>query len=114
MLITINRPWGVMKLLESSTNYWVKIITVNPRQRLSLQSHNHRDELWFIVSGAGQVQIENENYHAIFGQEFTIYKKEKHRIMNTSEYTNLKFIEIAFGVPNEDDIIRYEDDYNRT
>ena len=38
---------------------------------------------------------------------------EKHRVINSDNAKSFIFVEIARGIFNEDDIIRYEDDYGR-
>jgi mannose-6-phosphate isomerase-like protein (cupin superfamily) len=37
-----------------------KVFVVKPRQRLSLQSHEHRHELWTIVSGQGICTVDDK------------------------------------------------------
>ena len=37
---TVNKPWGSYKTFEKDKDYLVKIITVNPGEKLSLQSHH--------------------------------------------------------------------------
>ena len=38
------RPWGEYEILLDTDYYKVKRITVNPKQRLSYQYHDKRDE----------------------------------------------------------------------
>ena len=38
------RPWGYFAILEDAPTHKVKRIVVYSGQRLSLQSHSHRDE----------------------------------------------------------------------
>lgn len=101
------RPWGSYKIIGKT-----KIIKVKPNQRLSLQYHQGRDEFWEIISGTGKVTINDENLEAKIGDSFVIPKKCKHRIESYSD--GIEFIEIATGEVDEADIIRIEDDYNRT
>ena len=46
-----SRPWGNYQTLALGEGYQVKLITVNPNGRLSLQKHFHRAERWVIVQG---------------------------------------------------------------
>ena len=41
-----DRQWGRFKVLYQKGNVTVKEIVVNPKQRLSLQSHRKRKEFW--------------------------------------------------------------------
>jgi mannose-6-phosphate isomerase len=107
------RPWGQYKILYQNPMYKVKEIIVLPKQKLSLQYHMRRNELWQIIKGEGIVTIGNYGYTAMEGMIFTILKEEKHRIENTGDEP-LLFVEIQTGEYfGEDDIVRIEDDYGR-
>jgi mannose-6-phosphate isomerase-like protein (cupin superfamily) len=81
--------------------------------RLSLQSHKYRAEHWFIVSGSGLVQLENEVISVQQGNSVDIPIGAKHRITCTSD-DPLVFVEVQTGISfDENDITRYEDDFGR-
>lgn len=108
-----NRPWGKYTVIKDESNFKLKIIEVNPRQRLSYQYHNKRSEVWTIVEGSGEVVIDGKKNSLKYGDCIKIDKKSKHRIFNNSD-TILKFIEVQTGSYfGEDDIVRIDDDYNR-
>src|SRR5690349_10916390 len=50
-LTSETRPWGSWHVLDEGEGYKIKRIEVNPRSRLSYQTHQHRAELWIVVSG---------------------------------------------------------------
>lgn len=111
------RPWGYYEVLAGgdTMGFKVKKIIVYPNKRLSLQSHNKRKEYWFCIEGMGQAQIDTNiiklESHA--NTMVFIDIKQKHRLINNTTL-NLVIIEIQLGCYlGEDDIIRYEDDYNR-
>jgi mannose-6-phosphate isomerase len=107
------RPWGEYQVLYDGEDCKVKRITVYPRQRLSLQYHLKRDELWQIISGKGIVTVDSTQYVLQPQDSFTIFRVQHHRIENITD-ENLVFIEIQTGdYFGEDDIIRIEDDYGR-
>lgn len=103
------RPWGSFEVLAEGNSYKVKKIIVNPGCRLSLQSHEKRDEIWTIVDGKIAFQGETKS---IAGNTIIINKGMKHRATNI-EKEPLVFIETQIGICDEDDITRYEDDYGR-
>ena len=108
-----NRPWGKYTVIKDESNFKLKIIEVNPGQRLSYQYHNKRSEVWTIVEGNGEVVIDGKKNSLKYGDCIKIDKKSKHRIFNNSD-TILKFIEVQTGSYfGEDDIVRIDDDYNR-
>lgn len=92
----------------------IKRLVVFPQKRLSLQSHEHRDELWLVVRGKGKAQLDEELVSLEPGSLVRITKTQKHRLINDQEEGNLEIIEIQTGSYfGEDDIVRYEDDFNR-
>lgn len=108
------RPWGSFQILYSDLTCKIKMITVKPGHKLSLQSHKQRDELWKHISGTGLVHYRSLKLVFDFSlSSITIKRETKHRIENNGK-EDLKFIEIQTGdYFGEDDIIRYEDDYGR-
>lgn len=113
MIYKEERPWGSFEILYEEKNLKVKRIIVKPGQRLSLQSHEHRSENWVILQGDAVVQLDEENIPLAPNQSVFIHKNVKHRIENKGN-SDVVFVEIQTGsYLGEDDIIRYEDDYNR-
>lgn len=112
--ITIGeRPWGKYVVLLNSNDHKVKEITVLPRQRLSLQRHQKREEHWFIHKGKAVVTLDGKEISLSAGQYVDIPRRAVHRIANVGE-TELVFVEIQTGEYfGEDDIERLEDDYLR-
>lgn len=113
--LVVQRPWGTYETIhgDDHSGYKVKKIIVFPSQRLSLQSHDHRSEHWVIVNGLGTVQLGNDFLLVDKNTHIYIDKHQKHRIENRGEEL-LVFIETQIGsYLGEDDIIRYQDDYNR-
>lgn len=110
------RPWGYYVNVEGhdTNGFKMKRIAVYPGKRLSLQSHNYRSEHWVIVKGTAKVQVGTENFIMSQDQHVYIPIKTLHRIENIG--TDLmEFTETQIGdYLGEDDIIRYEDDFNRT
>ncbi|RLI67266.1 MAG: mannose-1-phosphate guanylyltransferase/mannose-6-phosphate isomerase [Candidatus Gerdarchaeota archaeon] len=111
----VEKPWGYYYVLYESEQYKVKELVINPKQRLSLQSHNYRSEHWIILEGYAKVTVDDNV--SILKKDDSIYipKKSKHRVENPYESTQLKILEIQTGEKlDETDIIRFEDDYGRT
>lgn len=111
----VERPWGEYITIHGGDNegFKVKKITVHPGSRLSLQSHDKRSEHWVIVQGLAKVQVGQEFVELCKNQYVYIPKYTLHRIQNVSDEP-LVFIETQIGdYLGEDDITRYEDDYNR-
>lgn len=113
MLEIGERPWGKYYVIENEENYKLKRIEVNPKNRLSYQSHKHRQENWVIVEGECNVVLDGKDYPLKYGESIFIPQGAKHRIENNSD-ERLVFMEVQTGTYfGEDDIVRYEDDYSR-
>ena len=106
------RPWGKFTQFIHNEKCTVKILEVKPQQKLSLQYHNHREEFWVIIEGHPNIIIDEKTIQAKPGDEFTILQGSKHRIIGGEDYARI--LEIATGNFDEKDIVRLEDDYNRT
>ena len=112
-LNSIKRPWGYYTNLVNGNNTLTKLICVYPKQRLSLQSHNHRSEHWTVIKGKGIIVLNEDKYVANLGQSFDIPLKAKHSLQNPYD-EDLEVIEVQIGDHlSEDDIVRYEDIYGR-
>jgi mannose-1-phosphate guanylyltransferase/mannose-6-phosphate isomerase len=109
----VYRPWGCYEGIDIGERFQVKRITVNPGGKLSLQMHHHRAEHWIVVSGTAKVTCgdkvelltENESTYIPIGMN--------HRLENPGKLP-LHLIEVQSGsYLGEDDIVRFEDVYQR-
>lgn len=109
----VYRPWGSYELIDESSNFKVKRITVNPGQALSLQLHHHRAEHWVVVQGIAKVRRGDEVFTLSENQSTYIPAETLHRLSNPDKRL-LEIIEIQSGdYLEEDDIVRLEDAYGR-
>lgn len=79
------RPWGLFIKVIHFPFLWVKVLIV--RGQTSYQSHKNRDEYFIGI--------------------FKVPRGEKHRMSRGL------YLEIGTGAPDENDIIRHEDNYDR-
>jgi len=78
-----------------------------------LQSHSYRSEHWVVIEGKAEIQIDNRISILYPNEGVFIPKNSKHRLSN-NEDKNLNIIEIWYGEKlSEEDIIRFEDIYDR-
>ena len=110
----VYRPWGRYDCLDIDDRYQVKILTVNPGAKLSVQMHYHRSEHWVVVSGKARVHYGNES-HDLNVNESTYHGKEVVHALENPGDTPLELIEVQVGsYLGEDDIVRFDDKYGRT
>lgn len=107
------RPWGNYRLLfqnQGEANVTVKILTVLPRSRLSLQKHTLRSEYWFVMEGDAEVSMGGTDLVLHPGETVHIPPGTAHRL-GTDNGTRV--LEVSTGRFDEGDIVRLEDDYGR-
>jgi mannose-1-phosphate guanylyltransferase/mannose-6-phosphate isomerase len=111
--VTTKRPWGYYTVLEEGKGYKIKKIVVDPGARLSLQSHKKRSEHWVVITGIARVTRGEEVVKIRVNESTYIPRGVKHRLENPYK-TPLSIIEVqSGGYLEEDDIIRYDDDFER-
>lgn len=108
------RPWGGYRVLSSTSDKpaAVKILTVLPGARLSLQTHQLRSEEWTAVTPGLKAQIGDELVELTPFCTFRVPTGVVHRIVNDSLEVG-HIVELLYGVYDEEDIERLEDDYGR-
>ncbi|SRR5258708_841840 len=108
---TIERPWGSFRQLSLNSPSTVKIHTMKPGAKTSWQSHTHRSEFWHIISGNGIIKIEDKEHEVSPGSEYSVPVGAKHRWI--AGPSGIIIAEVAMGDFDEEDIVRYEDEYGR-
>jgi mannose-1-phosphate guanylyltransferase / mannose-6-phosphate isomerase len=111
------RPWGEYEVVDAGLtktgeDYCEKIITVNPGQASSLQSHYCRREHWTVLEGTLTVILEGRRFRLERGESIDIPLHSLHCLANL-ELVSCKVYERQEGLCLEEDIIRYADAYGR-
>ena len=111
-VVKVKKPWGSYTDHYRTDKVVFKLIQIDPNSQLSLQSHNERREMWVVVEGECICYLDGHSMNFTEGDHIFIPRDSKHRISNESEAV-CTVAEMQFGICSEDDIIRYEDDYDR-
>ena len=107
------RPWGSWHVIDVEDGFKIKRIHVNPRSRLSYQTHEHRSEHWVVIKGTATCTIDGAQVVAQVGESVDVGTGAAHRIANEHD-EELVIVEVQLGpYTGEDDIVRLEDDYGR-
>jgi choline kinase/mannose-6-phosphate isomerase-like protein (cupin superfamily) len=111
---TVYKPWGKEEWLELNDRYCYKRIYINKGYRTSFQYHNFKHETNYIISGDAEIWLEDENgiiNKSIMssGDFFTVVPPRKHRVI---ALTDIILQEVS--TPEVDDVIRIDDEFNRT
>jgi mannose-6-phosphate isomerase len=107
------RPWGQFEQFVSNEVCTVKIITVHPGHRLSLQTHSRRDEMWQVMDAPIEVEVDDRRWTAAVGERVWVPRRSRHRMGNSGTRPG-RVLEVAFGDFDESDIERLQDDYARS
>lgn len=103
------RRWGVYTVLKSETfddgySVLTKEIVINPGCSISYQRHFHREEVWTIIDGTGEIILDGIRHSVRRGDIFNIAKGQLHSIKADKKLT---IIEIQKGeMLSEEDIER--------
>lgn len=108
----IECPWGRYREYARNEPCTVWIAEMKPGEAGSLQSHKNFDELWIILTGVGQIQVDDEVRQVQAGDEIFIPRRTKHRLSNSGSGL-LRMMEVAYGLVQDEDKVRYEDKYGR-
>jgi mannose-1-phosphate guanylyltransferase/mannose-6-phosphate isomerase len=108
------RPWGWYEGIDLGERFQVKRIMVKPGEKLSLQMHHHRAEHWIVVSGTARITRDGVEELLCENESTYIPLGTTHRLENPGRIP-LHLIEVQSGsYLGEDDIVRFDDVYQRT
>ncbi len=109
----VHRPWGWFDSLWQAAGYQVKHLMVAPGASISLQLHHHRSEHWVVLRGQARVTRGQDVFMLEPGQSTFIPVETRHRLENQGP-EELHVVEVQLGdYLGEDDIVRFEDIYDR-
>lgn len=113
----IKKPWGgyIEHFRANDESVCFKTLIINPQAQISVQTHELRDEVWYIATEDVQYQMILENTRqSYFGKKrFDIPRTKIHSIKNLDDKSVLYIHEMQMGICKESDIVRLYDPYNR-
>lgn len=111
----VEKPWGKEEILESTSEYLVKRLTMNEGCRCSLQYHEYKTETIYVLKGHLYLYVRERDEEeflylvAVSGTWITIPAFVIHRMAAEDE----EVVYLEMSSPYPDDVIRLEDDYAR-
>ena len=110
----IEKPWGREEVIEINEHYMVKKLTMWKGHRCSLQYHNQKKETIYVLSGQLKIHSgpsENELTVKIYSSNdtITLLPGTIHRMEGVEDC-----IYLEASTPQMEDVVRIQDDYNRT
>lgn len=88
------KSWGSYQVINVQENSLTILVTLDPGNKMKYHSHDHRDEVWTIVSGTGKTIIDGNEKEVKAGDVITMKVGSKHTIIANDE---LKVIEVQIG-----------------
>ena len=109
----MERPWGRYREYARNEPCTVWIVEMQPGEEGSLQSHEHFDELWIMLTEGAEVRVGEETFHPGALEEVFIPRGTKHRLRNPGNRI-FRMLEVAYGDVRDSDKVRYDDRYGRS
>ncbi len=88
------KSWGNFKVIDVEAGSMTIKVTLNAGHSMNYHSHNHRDEVWVVISGTGQTIIDGKEQSVRAGDVITMKAGCKHTVIAETE---LKLIEVQIG-----------------
>lgn len=81
---------GLKNLILSSTN-------LNPKKETSGHNHKGQEEVYFFVSGTGEMQLDEDRFPVNPGDIILVKDNVTHKVFNTSDTEELYFVCVLHG-----------------
>lgn len=88
------KSWGSFKVLDVEKESLTIKVTLNPGNKMNYHSHQHRDEVWAVISGKGKTVVDGMEQSVSAGDVITMAAGCRHTIQAETE---LKLIEVQLG-----------------
>lgn len=111
----VDKPWGSFDQFALNEPCTVKILTCDPGQKLSLQKHRLRNELWVALDEGVVIELDGRVLTPDRNTQTWLPAGSVHRLSCASQTPHpVRVMEISFGQFDENDIERLEDVYGRS
>ncbi len=88
------KSWGRYQVIDVEDDSMTVKVTLNEGHRMNYHSHEHRDEIWNIISGKGSVIIDGMEQKVKPGDVVTMAAGCRHTVIAE---TDLEMIEVQIG-----------------
>lgn len=88
------KSWGGYEVLHEEPDSLIILVTLNRGNRMRYHSHQNHSEMWIVVSGSGNVIIDEYERYIKIGDVINLLAGCKHTVVACSE---MKIIEVQFG-----------------
>lgn len=88
------KSWGSFRVIDAESESLTIKVTIKPGDSMNYHSHEHRDEVWVVVSGKGKVCIDGQISEIKSGDVLSMKAHSKHTVWAETE---LKMVEVQIG-----------------
>ena len=88
------KSWGSYRVLDVDKESMTVKVTLNPGHRMNYHSHQHRNEVWTVVSGTGKTIVDGMEESVAPGSVITLQAGCRHTVIADTE---LVLIEVQLG-----------------
>lgn len=88
------KSWGSFKVIDAESDSLTIKVTIKSGDSMNYHSHEHRDEVWVVVSGTGKAVVDGMERNINSGDIITMKAGSRHTVMAETE---LKMIEVQIG-----------------
>ena len=88
------KSWGSFRILDIEDESQTLKVTLMPGHHMNYHSHQHRDEVWTIISGEGRTVVDGMEQKVTVGDVITMAAGCRHTIIADTE---LQLIEVQLG-----------------
>ena len=89
------KSWGSYRVLDVEEKSMTVKVTLNPGHRMNYHSHEHRDEVWAVISGNGKTIVDGMEQPVKPGDVITMAAGCRHTVI--AGETGLQLIEVQLG-----------------
>lgn len=88
------KSWGSFKVIDIDKESMTIKVTLNAGHQMNYHSHQHRDEVWTVISGKGKAIVDSMEQNVKAGDVITMAAGCRHTVIAETE---LKLIEVQLG-----------------
>ena len=88
------KSWGSFRVLDVGDDSLTIKVTLNPGHSMNYHSHEHRDEIWNVISGHGRTVVDEREQSVKAGDVICMKAGCRHTVIADTE---LQMIEVQLG-----------------
>lgn len=89
------KSWGSYRVLDVEDESMTIKVTLNPGHMMNYHSHDHRDEVWTVISGKGKTIVDGMEQLVKAGDVITMAAGCRHTVI--ADESGLQLIEVQLG-----------------